>query len=192
MQKRPDLNELAKEVFEINKAKGLHENEESNDHFLMLVITELSEAVEADRVNQRARIERFYKKINGSRSYKGLDPEITKERSYEIIYNSTIKGSVEEELSDSVIRLLDLAGLRSFKNMAYHLTAPTVTGKKTFTENIMAICKDIIHYKYSEAERIIFAILNIEKLCQLLSIDLWLHVGLKLEYNKYYKSNKNY
>lgn len=46
---RPDLNTLSKEVFKANKAKGFHDVEVSNETLLMLVITELSEAVEADR-----------------------------------------------------------------------------------------------------------------------------------------------
>ncbi|MDR2009933.1 MAG: hypothetical protein LBQ22_05580 [Bacteroidales bacterium] len=195
MKARPNIPELAKEVFEINKAKGFHCEEYSNEHFLMLVVTELSEAVEADRSNRfhkRADMEWFNRRISTSRYYKGLDPEVPKERAYEVIYNETIKGSIEEELADTVIRLLDLIGLRGYNDIKDFLITPTVSVKKTFTENIFSICKDIVYYKYSEPERISYALLNIERLCQLLNIDLWLHVELKLQYNKNHKTSKNY
>lgn len=195
MKTRPNITQLAKEIFEVNKAKGYHNEDQSNEHFLMLVITELSEAVEADRSNnhnRRANIDWFNKRIKTSRSYKGLDPSITKERAYEVIYNETIKGSIEEELADSVIRLLDLVGLRGYTNLKDLLLVATVSEKKTFTENIFSICKDMIYYKYSEPERISYALLNIERLCYLLNIDLWLHVDLKLEYNRVKPKNKSY
>ena len=70
------------------------------------------EAVEADRRGKRANVDRYNKKIANSRICQGLDPDIPKERGYEVAYNETIKGSIEEELADAVIRLLDLAGLR--------------------------------------------------------------------------------
>lgn len=195
MKTRPNITQLAKEIFEVNKAKGYHNENRSNEHFLMLVITELSEAVEADRGNsrnRRANMDWFNKRIQTNRSYKGLDPSITKERAYEVIYNETIKGSIEEELADSVIRLLDLVGLRGYTNLKDLLLVATVSEKKTFTENIFSICKDMIYYKYSEPERISYALLNIERLCSMMNIDLWLHVDLKLEYNKTQSKNKNY
>lgn len=195
MKTRPNIILLAKEIFEVNKAKGYHNEDRSNEHFLMLVITELSEAVEADRGNnrnRRANMDWFNKRIQTSRSYKGLDPSITKERAYEVIYNETIKGSIEEELADSVIRLLDLVGLRGYKGLKDLLLVATVSEKKTFTENIFSICKDMIFYKYSEPERISYALLNIERLCSMLNIDLWLHVDLKLEYNRVKPKNKSY
>ncbi|BES63068.1 hypothetical protein [Dysgonomonas capnocytophagoides] len=191
---RPDLNTLSKEVFEANKAKGFHDVELSNETLLMLVITELSEAVEADRKSKRANLERFLKRIETSRSYKGLIPEITPDRAYEVIYNETIKGSIEEELADAVIRLLDLAGLRGCDHLKDLLLCPTVSDKKNFPDNIFAICTDLIYYKYTVSERISFALLNIEYLCKLLSIDLWQHVSLKLKYNQTrpIKHGKNY
>lgn len=44
-----DLNELSKEIYEANKAKGFHEEKHSFEHMACLIISELMEAVEADR-----------------------------------------------------------------------------------------------------------------------------------------------
>ena len=44
-----NLNELRDKAYRIACDHGFHDKELSNEHCLMLVITELSEAVEADR-----------------------------------------------------------------------------------------------------------------------------------------------
>ena len=193
MTQRPDLNTLSKEVFEANKAKGFHDVEVSNETLLMLVITELSEAVEADRKGKRANLERFLKRIETSRSYKGLIPDITPNRAYEVIYNETIKGSIEDELADAVIRLLDLAGLRGFEisndlRMFYDK-------KQTFCEDIFEIARDLLNITWGDPELSIYEWLSsIECLCTDLNIDLWQHVSLKLKYNQTspMKHGKNY
>ena len=107
-----NLNELRDKAYKTACEHGFHDQELSNNHFLCLVISELMEAVEADRKGRRANVDRYNKKIANSRICQGLDSDIPKERGYEVAYNETIKGSIEEELADAVIRLLDLAGLR--------------------------------------------------------------------------------
>lgn len=199
---RPDLNTLSKEVFEANKAKGFHDVEVSNETLLMLVITELSEAVEADRKGKRANLERFLKRIETSRSYKGLIPEITPDRAYEVIYNETIKGSIEEELADAVIRLLDLAGLRGefiynysvLERESHFKAANRNYGDKNFTEIIMPVVRALSHFESDINVVISQSILSLEWICQHLSIDLWQHVSLKLKYNQTrpIKHGKNY
>lgn len=182
MKTRPDLNKLAKEVYEANKAKGFHDKEVSNETLLMLVITELSEAVEADRKEKRTEVETLQALKNSDKIFKSSAFELM------------IKDTVEDELADAVIRLLDLAGLRGCEHLKDLLLCPTVSNKKSFPENVFAICTDLVYYKYSISERISFAILNLEHLCNLLSIDLWQHVELKLKYNKTrpYKHSKSY
>ena len=44
-----NLNELRDEAYSIAKANGWHEEEHSDSHWLMLIITEIAEAVQADR-----------------------------------------------------------------------------------------------------------------------------------------------
>ena len=107
-----NLNELRDKAYKNACEHGFHDQELSNEHCLCIVISELMEAVEADRKGKRANVDRYNKKIANSRICQGLDPNIPKERGYEVAYNETIKGSIEEELADAVIRLLDLAGLR--------------------------------------------------------------------------------
>ena len=96
-----NLNELRDKAYKTACEHGFHDQELSNNHFLCLVISELMEAVEADRKGRRANVDRYNKKIANSRICQGLDSDIPKERGYEVAYNETIKGSIEEELADA-------------------------------------------------------------------------------------------
>lgn len=173
MKERPDLNVLSKEVYEANKAKGFHDSEATNEKLLMLVITELSEAVEADRVNLRANIPDYVNSISNTT----VSSDNTSR-----FHTLFIKDTVEDELADAVIRLLDLAGLRGYNVNRFLIKAPVMD--KLFAENIFKITTEICYFRWSMEERVNFAILNIEELCKELQIDLWLHVELKLRYNK--------
>lgn len=51
-----NLNELRDKAYRIACDHGFHDKELSNEHCLMLVITELSEAVEADRKGRLGKI----------------------------------------------------------------------------------------------------------------------------------------
>ncbi|MCZ2726244.1 nucleoside triphosphate pyrophosphohydrolase family protein [Bacteroides caccae] len=182
-----DLNSLRDRAYKTACEHGFHDKELSNKHLLMLVITELSEAVEADRSNnwnRRAKVDWFKKRIETSRICKGLDPEIPKERGYEVAYNETIKGSIEEELADAVIRLLDLAGLRNFDLNDRIIISYLVSKKRTFTENCYAIIKDLVNYRYTVEECVNFTIRQIFEVARFYDIDLKWHIEQKMKYNE--------
>lgn len=187
---RPDLNKLAKEVFEANRAKGFHEVERSNETLLMLVITELSEAVEADRKGKRADMQLYN---TGIKKHNWLTETA--------IFEGTIKDSLEDELADAVIRLLDLAGLRGIDidvNEVYASLSCDCSSEETFADSIYHISRTVVMRLDPNDERlegiINLSIAEIEGLCEHLSIDLWRHVELKLQYNKTreYKHGKMY
>ena len=50
-----NLNELRDKTYKIACEHGFHDTELSNKHFLCLIISELMEAVEADRRGKRAK-----------------------------------------------------------------------------------------------------------------------------------------
>ena len=190
MKERPNLNELAKEIHEDNKAKGFHDEDWSNEHCLCLVISELMEAVEADRKGKRTKWDAYNQDLNWFCNW-SRDSVCYKEKEIHA-FAVYIKDTIEDELADFVIRLLDLAGLRGYDVGRFLLKIPVMS--KSFTENIFKITTEIAYYKWSMEERVNFAILNVEELCNTLSIDLWLHVDLKLKYNKTrpYKHGKEY
>ena len=166
-----NLNELRDKAYQCAIAHGFHEEEHSDEHYLCLVISELMEAVEADRKGKKPAIEQF----NCGVSYP--------KNNFKQVYDCCIKGTVDEELADACIRLLDLAGFRNL-NLNRFAIANVVSKKKIFTENIYAIMKDIMNYKYSLEERVNYAITQIFGLADILGIDLIWHVEQKMKYNE--------
>lgn len=82
---------------DIATAHGFHDEKKSDAHFLCLIVSELMEAVEADRKDRRADMMGFTQRVK-------IHPDFAER--YEIY----IKGSVEEEFADVVIRIFDLLG----------------------------------------------------------------------------------
>lgn len=94
------LNRYAKDFHERAVAKGFWDEPRSVGHCLMLAFGELHEAIEADRLGKWAK----------------LDPDTidTLQRiegaPYAQEFLSEVKDTVEDEIADAVIRLLDLLG----------------------------------------------------------------------------------
>lgn len=183
-----NLNKLAAEAHANAVEKGFWENNPSNEHFLCLVICELSEAIEADRKGKRADVEN-YKLLSKA----SVDRTGNMEYFNEIAFCHKIKDSVEDELADAFIRLLDLAGANNY-NLNRFCLQHVVTARKTFTENIYAIIKDIMNYKYSKEEQVNYAMHQIRRLSEILKIDLFWHIEQKMVYNRLreHKHGKGY
>lgn len=171
------LNELGKEVHANAVEKGFWDNKPSDEHCLMMVITELSEAIEADRIDNHADRTGFDTAL--ANAFEG----VVRPEWFTHAYNNCIKNTVEDEMADAFIRLLDLAGARNF-NVNRFLTVRPNT-KKPFTENIFRICKEIAYYKYSMEERVSYALLSILELSGDMNIDLHWHVEQKMKYNSF-------
>ena len=74
---------------------GFHEKMLTVEHMMMLVLSEIGEAVEADRRNIHANL---------------IDFENCKDLTYNDRFKNYVKDSVEDEMSDVAIRLFDLCG----------------------------------------------------------------------------------
>lgn len=183
-----ELNELRDKAYKIARAHGFHEEEFSDSHYLMLVISELSEAVEADRKG-------LYAKVPKDKENTIFSPKTFHEDNVLFVYNfeEYVKDRVEDELADACIRLLDFAGLRDL-NLNRFATVNVVSGKKTFTENVYSIIKDITNYKYSLEEQVNYAITQIFALSRILNIGLLWFIEHKMMYNekREYKHGKKY
>ena len=89
------LNNFRDKAFQIAEKNGFHENVNFGEK-LMLTVSELSEALEADRKGEwcRNRMKALPQEDLDSETYKAF-----------------IRGTVEEEIADAIIRLFDLAGI---------------------------------------------------------------------------------
>lgn len=91
-----NLNNLAKEIHQVNKEKGFWDKERNVGEMLMLVTSELGEAMEAHRKGTFANWEAYESNLKKGENV----PENFKKH---------IKDSFEDEIADAIIRLLDMA-----------------------------------------------------------------------------------
>lgn len=125
------INDLAKEVHEWAVGKGFwpEKKEERNTaECIMLIVTELSEAVEADRVGKYCQ---YFSNVK--KEVLNTDDEKLFKKSFE----AYIKDTFEDELSDAIIRIVDLAESKGIDlethialKMRYNGTRPHKHGKK--------------------------------------------------------------
>lgn len=183
-----DLNELRDRAYKTAYEHGFHDKELSNEHCLCLVISELMEAVEADRKGRHADVVKF-------REWQGNSLALTEEtrvKRFKEDFEAYIKDTVEDELADAAIRLLDLAGYRGItietftEEMIYESTESC--NDESFTESIYAIAMIPVRfeyeYDYSFDKQLNSMLLGIIGLSNYMGIDLLWHVEQKMRYNE--------
>lgn len=96
---------------------------------LMLIVSELGEACEADRKNKHAKMPQYAEMM------KDCDPDVYFYR-HGIAFELNIKDSFEDEIADAFLRLMDLCGVMNIDiekhirmKAEYNLTRPTKHGK---------------------------------------------------------------
>ena len=185
-----NLNELRNIAYKTACEHGFHDKRLSEEHCLCLVISELMEAVEADRKGKRADRESF------KSSYEDEEPH--NDVNFKYCFEKYIKDTLPDKLSDAVIRLLDLCGLRKIdiedftEEMLYE--AEESCEDETFTESIYAIStipiRYLYEYDYPLEKQLNGMLLAIFGLANHLDIDLTWHINQKMRYNEL-RENKN-
>ena len=179
-----NLNELRDEAYSIAKANGWHEEEHSDSHWLMLIITEIAEAVQADRKDKHADVDQFkeYQTYYGS----FLPSKGTQEIRFREDFEAYIKNSVEDELADVVIRCLDLCGLQDIDLSPVNKNLPKcqIVTSLSFPE-IMFNVFHVLTLEYGTlAGSINYAIAIIICYCKQKDIDLPFFIRTKMKYNR--------
>lgn len=200
MNNNTNYNELKKEVGAINSKNGLHNKEYSSEHFITLILSELYEAMEAERLNRMADIGKYIERLS-SMSYSIEELTTTLELSsyndkrLEIfernsLYYVFIKGTIEEELADAFLRTMDIAYIHNI-DLEVCNTKP-LTGDY-MTEDIYIITTDILSNATSLSHKVNLLASYIIQLANKHNVELSLQVRFKLDYNKLsYKPIKKY
>lgn len=97
------ISEDARTIYEDMKSKGFWDNERNVGEMLMLVTSELGEAMEAHRKGKFFKGEKL---IDGDKEY----------------FEARVKDTFEDEIADAVIRLLDMAGGLGI-DLEFHINA---------------------------------------------------------------------
>lgn len=170
---KEQLTALRDECHKIACDNGFEDEQLSERHSLCMVITELSEAVEADRNGRHANIKGYY-------DSKDIYPYVSD-------FGTYIKDTVEDELADTAIRILSLCGMSGYdigigvtdiaKQGDYSVELAYFESAR-FTECIFSIVEDLITVGCD------LALYDLFILADALNIDLMEHIRLKMEYNK--------
>jgi hypothetical protein len=177
------LARLSQDCHQRAVAKGFWDEAHSVGHYLMLVISELSEAVEADRLGKWAKL--TPEQIEELRGLEGA--------AFVQAFLRMVKDTVGDEIADAVIRLLDLLGWM-LKDRALSETevatdlgvsAFYISGEMTLADALWPILQEAccLCGKYAHRYAILYSIKSLELLCDHLGIDLMTHIEFKLKYN---------
>ena len=160
-------------IHEISVMHGFHNERKSQKHFLTLIVSELGEVIQADRSDKHADVEAYLRSKENPIIHDTL------------AFEGSIKDSVEDELADVILRMLDFAG-------EFHINIDVDLDKLhyqmscmmnlPFTEQIYLImyyvigtAMDIVYYKKA---------LNYTlALCLLLKMDILFFLDEKTHYN---------
>lgn len=176
-----DWNALRDRAYECAKAHGWHNEEHNVEHWLMLVITEVAEAVQADRKGRHADRQEF-------EEFMAAHDETALGYAYTVF----IAGTVEDEFADVIIRCLDLAGLTGLdlselQDMLDFIENDKKEAYKLFDRDFTEIAYEFTGILTSDNYRgiIVFEIIAATLTWgAYLGIDMMWHIKQKMKYNE--------
>src|ERR1039457_6996464 len=110
------INKLSQEIHANAVSKGFYEAHFNYAEKIMLCVCELSESIEADRKGRRADLKAFFQRRN--ELIASIDKDVVKPenepnliREYKnACFKKYVKDTLEDELADTMIRIMDIAG----------------------------------------------------------------------------------
>lgn len=177
------LNRYAKGCHQRSVAKGFWDELHTVGHYLMLAFGELHEAIEADRLGKWVKLT-----PEQIEELRGLDGA-----AYVQAFLRIVKDTVEDELADACIRLLDLLGcfLDGRELQARQVNRVNSVYGEDGIPHMLTDALIPIVATLCEADAdcdtttgILYAIKSLEHLCDHLGIDLMTHIELKMKYNE--------
>lgn len=202
-----NLNDLAKQIHENAKAKGFYDEPRNTGELFMLMVSELGEALDADRKGKRCRIRNFEKWM-----------EQTADHNFANNFEVDIKGTFEEEIADVAIRILDYCAFSNIvishdlfddiddecntENIGEYLLSITgslfyasISAKGIDLQQDLGLYQQVITEEKEELSMELHeAIAKLFGLAETLGFDLIKHIELKMKYNatREHKHGKKY
>lgn len=188
-----ELAYLSEDTFKNAEKHGFYTESTEIETELMLIITEMSEAVQADRHNRHGSIEDY-------------ESEIQMGRDIHTAYKNTIEGTVESEFADIAIRILSLLGwmnsktpikLKSDSILADEYGISKIQFKIQNTINKGSIAKDLYRLNgrlswfvdnescsWFVSDTLQDILMRVFAIAHNHNIDLMEHIKLKMKYNE--------
>lgn len=191
-----NLNELSRTIHANAVEHGFWSEAPSTEHCLMLVVTEIAAMVEADRKDNVAVINHIRKQryLPAAQKCRLVD-DVDAASDFSAAFDEMVKNTVEDEMADVVIRLLDLAGaygldFDKLNPIKYH----RAFDRFSFTENAFNLIKGLCRDGISVFKRIQFGIHYMTLWAESRGVNLDWHVRAKMRYNvtRPYKHGKKY
>ena len=182
MVSREKIEEFIRRAYDTACSHGFHDRKLSDEHYMMLVLSEIGEMVEADR--------------KGRRAFSGDKLDISG-KSYDEWFESNIKDTLEDELADVVIRICDFCGERGLTPymcndglLEMHMDFSRIFGDMSVCEQCFALSclvSDISRKANdnNDKEHYLGSILSFcFEFSRFHGFDLEWHVEHKMEYNE--------
>lgn len=176
------LNALKERAYKTAVEHGFHEDVKPDAFYLGLVMSEAGEAINADRKRLHA-------------DAKGFEEDEANGLQFAENFKKHMKDSVEDEIADIVIRLLDFAGLKGYRLLISGYSArPSNAIIETFAEN--GLSGTLFHLNGALSDSLddnslkscVGIVINIISDCfeEMTGSDkdLWWFVDRKMEYNE--------
>lgn len=169
---------FTRDIHTISTNSGWRSTPRSYEHYALLVISEMCEAVNADRKDKHANLKQF----EDSNMYNLIDRHLGGDayiEEYKKLFETYMKDTYEDEFADICIRLLDMSDIFSM-NLSFKENVE-LTGE-TLTEKMFHIVKDFASEKSEESlvrcfNQVIALFGDIHTLIT--------HIKYKIEYNRY-------
>ena len=162
---------LSERIHKDSVSKGFWDKDRPLNHCFMLVVCELCEAIEADRKG------RYSKKI--------VAIDQLYDYAFPIAYETNIKGSVEEELADTAMRLLDIIARMGW--VIDDIVRPSCVSFShygSFPLLCYSITEDLVYREFGARHAVLWAFYKVLAIAYRCDIDLLEHIEMKMRYNK--------
>lgn len=165
-----NLNELRDRAYRNACEHGFHEEDHSVNHCKCLIISELMEAVEADRKGLHSDMESFEK-------YE------TRRITFEENFERHIKDTVEDELSDACIRIFDLAGYKDIDLEFECAKTAEFNSEGMFTDKIYNVVHVLVGCELL-GRCLALTLKRIFSIAEDMGVNIEHHINLKMQYNE--------
>jgi len=128
-----NLKQIASEIHQNAVAKGWWEKDKNMGEMLMLCVSELVEAMEADRIDKYTDLKEDFMNHEVLLGGQGNDYD------FEYCFKNCVKNTFEDELADTIIRILDICHSKNIdiewhirQKMRYNSLRPYKHGGKKY------------------------------------------------------------